>query len=164
MRKRGVILSAIKSRVRKPISSTGLRSQRAWLNKENGNSFCRDANATKIHNVKVAFEVLPKGQNPPVRWSNVTGHLICDVKKDLTCKARWVLDGQKKLDPIGSTYSWVLSMESVRIAFTYAALNGIEVCAADIRNAHLQAPSSQKDCIVCGPGFGIENVGKYDLV
>jgi hypothetical protein len=33
----------------------------------------------------------------------------------------------------------------VRIALTYAALNGLEVCAEDIRNAYLQAHS---DCIV----------------
>ena len=46
----------------------------------------------------------------------------------------------KNPNPIGSTYAGVVSKESVHIAFTYAALNGIEVCAADIRNAYLQAP------------------------
>jgi hypothetical protein len=61
-------------------------------------------------------------------------------------------------------YAGVVSRESVRIAFTYAALNGIDVYAADIRNAYLQAPSSQKDYIVCGPEFGIENVGKVALI
>ena len=50
------------------------------------------------------------------------------------------------------------------IAFTYAALNVIEVCASDIRNTYLQTPSSQKYYIICGPEFGIENVGKYALV
>jgi hypothetical protein len=38
------------------------------------------------------------------------------------------------------------------------------VFAADIRNAYLQAPSSQKDYIVCGPEFAIENVGKNALI
>jgi hypothetical protein len=52
----------------------------------------------------------------------------------------------------------------MQIAFTYAALNGFEVCAADIRNAYLQAPSSCKDYIICGPEFGIENVGKVALI
>ena len=42
---------------------------------------------------------------------------------------------------------------------TYAALNDLEVCAADIQNAYLQAPSSQEDFVVCGPEFGLENVG-----
>jgi hypothetical protein len=52
----------------------------------------------------------------------------------------------------------------VRIALTYAALNGLEVCAADIRNASLQAPSSCKAYIICGPEFGVENVGKVALI
>jgi hypothetical protein len=58
----------------------------------------------------------------------------------------------------------VVSRESVRIALTYAALNGLEVCAADIRNAYLQAPSSCKDYIICGPEFGVENEGKVALI
>jgi hypothetical protein len=45
-------------------------------------------------------------------------------------------------------YAGVVSRESVRIALTYAALNGLEVCAADIRNAYLQEPSSNKDYII----------------
>jgi hypothetical protein len=45
-------------------------------------------------------------------------------------------------------YAGVVSRESVRIALTYAALNGLEVCAADIRHAYLQEPSSNKDYII----------------
>ena len=66
------------------------------------------------------------------------------VKMEFTCKAIWVLDGHKIPDPIGSNYAGLVSRESVRTAFTYSALNGIEVCAADIRNAYLNAPLSQK--------------------
>jgi len=47
---------------------------------------------------------------------------------------------------------------------TYAALNQIDVTAADIKNAYLQAPSSQRDYIICGLEFGIENVGKHALI
>ena len=75
-----------------------------------------------------------------------------------------MLDGHKCADPFGSTCAGVVSRDSVRIALTYAALNGLDVCAADIRNAHLQAPSSQKDYIICGPEFGIENEGKVALI
>ena len=83
---------------------------------------------------------------------------------NFTRKARWVLDGYKCPNPIGSTYAGVVSRESVRIALTYAALNGLEVCAGDIQNAYLQAPSSQKDWIICGPEFGSENKGKRALI
>jgi hypothetical protein len=83
---------------------------------------------------------------------------------DFTRKARLVLDGYKCPDPASSTYAGVVSRESVRIALTYAALNGLDVCAADIRNAYLQAPSSAKDYIICGPEFGLENQGKVALI
>eukprot|EP00957_Ditylum_brightwellii_P089790 6838946-Ditylum_brightwellii.AAC.1 len=76
---------------------------------------------------------------------------------DFTRKARWVLDGHRTVNPIGSTYAGVVSCESVRIAFTYASLNDLSVCTADIRNAYLRAPLSQKDYIICGPEFGLEN-------
>ena len=94
----------------------------------------------------------------------VTGHLVWDLKMDFTRKARWVLVGHKPADPVGSTYAGVVSRKSVRIALTYAALNDLDVCAADICNAYLQAPSSQKDYIICGPEFGLENVGQAALI
>jgi hypothetical protein len=55
------------------------------------------------------------------------------------------MDGHKLPTPEGSTYAGVVSRESVRIALTYAAKNGLEVCAADIWNAYLQAPFSCND-------------------
>ena len=74
--------------------------------------------------------------------------MVFDVKMDFTRKARWVLDGHKTPDPEGSTYAGVVSRESVRIAFTYAALNDLDIFAGDIQNAYLQAPSSRKDYII----------------
>ena len=35
---------------------------------------------------------------------------------------------------------------------------------ADIRNAYLQSPTSQKHYIICGPEFGMENVVKVDIM
>ena len=105
-----------------------------------------------MYNVGVTFKILDEGQHAPHGWKQVTGHLVWDVKMDFTRKARWVLDGHKMPDLIGSR-------ESVHIALTYAALNDLNVFAADIRNASLQALSSQKDYIICGPEFGVENIG-----
>jgi hypothetical protein len=83
---------------------------------------------------------------------------------DVTRKACWVLDGHLTKDPDISTYAGVVSRESVRIALTYAALNDIDVTAADIQNAYLQAPSSQKHWVICGKEFGLENAGKKALI
>lgn len=83
---------------------------------------------------------------------------------DFTRKARWVKDGHKTPDPVTSNYAGVVSRESVRIAFTYAALNNLDVVAADIQNAYLTAPSSEKHYIICGTEFGEEHEGKVALI
>ena len=101
-------------------------------------------------NVGIAFEVIPTGKKASPGWSKVTGHLVFDVKMGFTRKARWLLDGHKTPDPVGSTYSGVVSRESVMIVFTYANLNDLDVFASNIQNTYLQAPLSQKDFIICG--------------
>ena len=84
-------------------------------------------------NVGISFEVLEHSENVPVGWHAILGHIIFDVKMDFTRKARWVLDGHKTAEPKISTYAGVVSREILRIALTYAALNGVDVTAADIR-------------------------------
>ena len=116
-----------------------------------------------MSNVGIAIEILSDSRALP-GWTKQTGHLIWDLKMDFTRKAQWVLDDHKMPSPIGSTYAGVVSRESVWIAFTYAALNGVDVCAADTQNAYLEAPFSQKHYIICGPEFGLENVGKAALI
>ena len=100
--------------------------------------------------VGVAFEVLEEEMKAPIGWSKVTGHLVWDVKMDFTRKARWVLDGHKTPNLIGSTYAGVVSRDSIRFAFTYTTLNGLDVFATDIRNAYTykrQAPRKITSCV-----------------
>ena len=118
----------------------------------------------EMYNIVVAFEILEDGKTAPAGYTKVSGHLISSVKMDFTRKARWVLDGHKTPDPVGSKYAGVVSRESVRIAFTYAALNELGVCMADIRNTYLQSPTSQKHYIICGPEFGIDNIVKVTMM
>ena len=63
-----------------------------------------------------------------------------------------------------STYAGVVSRDSVSIALTYAALNDIDVLAAYIQNAYLQAPLSQKHYVICVAEFELDNVGKVSLI
>ena len=117
-----------------------------------------------MKNVGIAFQLLQHGDDPPVGYTKASGHLIFDVKMDFTRKARFVLDGDKTEKPDISTYAGVVSRESIRIALTYASLNELQVYAADIQNAYLQAPSSQKHYIECGAEFGKENIGRKALI
>ena len=66
-----------------------------------------------MYNIGVAFETLEDGKSAPVGYTKVSGHLIWSVKMDFTRKARWVLDGHKPADPVGSKYAGVVSRESV---------------------------------------------------
>ena len=59
---------------------------------------------------------------------------------DFTKKARWVKDSYRIHDPVGSIYAEVVSREIFCIALICAALNGIRVNAAGIKNVYLQSP------------------------
>lgn len=169
LRKRDRIISAVNSRVRKATHKYGVEiptsvEHAQSLDEKNGNDMWAKAIKKEMYNVSVAFEILHNGKKAPPGWTKSSGHMVYDVKMDLTRKARWVKDGHRTKDPDSCTYAGVVSRESVRIALTYAALNDVPVTCADIRNAYLQAPSSEKHYIICGPEFGLENVGKVALI
>ena len=70
--------------------------------------------------------------------------MIFDVKMDFTLKARFVAGGYMTETQALMTYSSVVSRESLRIAFTVAALNDLDVFVADIGNAYLNADCREK--------------------
>jgi hypothetical protein len=82
---------------------------------------------------------------------------------DFTRKARFVAGGHKTEPPSSITYASVVSRESVRIAFLIAALNDLDIMAADIQGAYLNAPCREKVYTICGHEFG-EHVGKVAVV
>jgi hypothetical protein len=67
--------------------------------------------------------------------------------------ARYVADEHMTDPPTSITYASVVSRESVRIAFMYAALNDLDVQAADIQNAYLTSPCDEKVWTILGPEF-----------
>ncbi len=169
LRRRDKIISAVNSRVKKVSHKYGVELPRTVeeayaLDEANGNTFWRDAINKEMENLKVAFDILPHGKEVPVGYTKASGHLVFDVRMTLERKARWVKDGHRTPEPDWSTYAGVVSRESVRIGLTIAALNDLKVCGADIQNAYLQAPSTEKHYVICGPEFGLENVGKNAII
>ena len=169
LKKRDVIISAINQSRKKTGYKYGIKvpnniKDAYDIDKANGDQSWRTAVAKEMSNVQIAFDILEDDQHIPPGYTSCTCHIIFDVKMDGTRKARYVKDGHKTKDPEGSRYAGVVSRDSVRIALTYAALNGLDVMAADIRNAYLQAPSSEKHYIICGLEFGIENKGKRAII
>jgi hypothetical protein len=131
--------------------------------KINGNTMWADAIAKEYLNVKVAFQLLDDGQRVPPTYQKITCHLVFEVKFDLRRKARYVAGGHLTSTPATLTYSSVVSRESVRIGFLIAALNDLDVWAADIQNAYLNAPTKEKVWFVAGEEWG-EHAGKPILV
>jgi Reverse transcriptase (RNA-dependent DNA polymerase) len=86
--------------------------------------------------------------------------MVFDIKVDLTRKARIVAGGHMTDVPKESVYSSVVSRDSVRIALTIASLNQLDVLAADVQNAYLNAPTKEKTYTIAGPEFGPENEGR----
>jgi hypothetical protein len=95
MQKRDVIVSAVKSRVKKTTHKYGVEMpspgknvvQNAIdLDRRNGTTLWMDSLAKEMGNLMIAFEILDPGQKAPPGWFKATGHIIFDVKMDFTRK------------------------------------------------------------------------------
>lgn len=72
---------------------------------------------------------------------------------------RFVASGHVTKPPRSITYASVVSRDSVRIVMSLAVLNGVDVQAADIEIAYLNADCKDIICTVRGPefrSFGLE--------
>jgi hypothetical protein len=91
--------------------------------------------------------------------------MIFDVKiEDFRRKARCVAGGHTIDTPHAMAYASVVSREYARIALTLAALNDLYFKMADIENAYLTAPITEKVWTVLGPEFGDDAVKRALIV
>ena len=171
IKKRAMLINKIKSKGYKSNLKFGLKVPRSVeeaysIDRENGNDLWDKAIKKELKNVLVAFQLLEDGEPLPVGSKLIPYHIIFDIKFDMTRKARLVAGGHKHKDvPAYATYSSVVSRESVRIAFLVAALNGLNVLAADISNAYLNAPCNEKVHVKVGAElFGKANAGKHAVI
>ena len=135
------------------------------IDKETGTTFWGDAIQLEAKNVDVAFHELEEGEQVPVGYQFVKCHMVFDVKPgSLKRKARYVAGGHMTEPPATLTYASVVSRESIRIGLMLAALNDLDVFAADIQNAYLTSPCEEKIYTVLGPEFGPHRQGKKALV
>ena len=98
-------------------------------------------------------------QQLPCGFQEIKCHMIFDVKigENFRRKACLVAGGHTTDAPATLTYSSVISRDSVRIALTITALNGLEVMACDVQNAYLTADCHKKIWTRAGPEFGSES-------
>ena len=115
-------------------------------------------------NFSIAFDILDLGVKVPLGYNQSSGHLSWDLSMDFIRKALCVNYGHRTPDPVKSNYFGVASRESVRIAFTCAGMNGLDVIAADVKNSSLQDPTFEKYNVICGDEFVIEHEGKVAII
>ncbi|MEM7375684.1 MAG: hypothetical protein AAF587_44235, partial [Bacteroidota bacterium] len=70
-------------------------------------------------------------------FQRIPYHIVFDVKFDGRRKARLVCGGNFTSPPKEDTYSGVVGIGTVHLAFQLALLNGLQVCAADVGTAFL---------------------------
>jgi len=128
-----------------------------------GTTFWKDAIEMEMKNVMPAFE-FRDDDKMPIGHEKIDCHMIFDVKLDLVRKARFVAGGHQTEVPSESVYSSYVSRDSVRIAFLIAALNDLDILAADVQNAYLNAPTKEKLYTIAGPEFGPAKVGRPVLI
>ena len=108
----------------------------------------------EMKNVMPAFE-FRDDDKMLVGYEKIQCHMVFDVKiGDLTRKARFCANGNETDLPKESTFSTVVSRDSVRLFFLLAALNDLNILSADIQNAYLSAPVKEKLYTIAGKEFG----------
>jgi hypothetical protein len=118
----------------------------------------------EMKHVRPAFQILEDQEMIPIGSQWIPCHMVFDVKVDFTRKARFVAGGHKTEAPKSITYSSVVSRDSVRVAFLLAALNDVNILAADIGNAYLNADCREKVHTTLGMEFGQNMVGKTAVI
>jgi hypothetical protein len=100
----------------------------------------------------------------PHGYTKIYCHMVFNIKLDLTRKDRLVAGGHQTKVPKEFVHLSVVSCDSVRIMLTIVYLNGLDVLAADVQNANLNAPTKEKCYTIVGPEFGPENEGRPVLI
>jgi hypothetical protein len=159
------IIKAVKTRYPKRTHIYGIQLPKTIpeaykIDRLTNTDYWHQAILKEMKNNTVAFKILEDSEQAPVGSQWIPFHMIFDVKCDLTRKVQFIARGHWAEAPTQLTYSLAVMQISVRIAFLIAALNDIEILAADIGNAYLQAPAREKVHTMAGPEFGPDNIGK----
>lgn len=169
LRRKKYMIKAAKTRYARRTHKFGIRlpnsvDEALSIDRETNTTYWFDAIQKEMKNVKVAFKFLERGERIPVGYKWIRCHLVFDVKMDFTRKARYVAGGHMTDPPATLTYSSIVSRDSLRIGFLLAALNDLDLLAADVGNAYLNAPTRMRVYTTEGLEFGAELQGKPVII
>ena len=95
------------------------------------------------------FEDLGEGAEPPEGYQFVPTALVRAVKHDLRHKSRLIALGDRYKPEELTSYAGVVNLQSVRILCHVAMLNKLELWAADVSSAYLEALTDEKGLYDC---------------
>ena len=127
----------------------------------NGNTKWRDSiekELRALHEENGCFEVLKGNHELPKDYKYFHLLWVFAVKYDLRHRARCVAGGHVTEDLEFDVYSGVVDMETVRIALVAAVLMSLDIVAADIGSAYIQAFTIEKVYTIAGPEW--ETLGR----
>jgi hypothetical protein len=169
LQKRTRIIADVTKRYHKRTHKFGIEVPKSWddcvkLDKENDNTLWQDALRKEMKNLRIAFKILNGKESVPPTYQEIHCHMIFDVKmEDFRRKARFVAGGHTTDTPHEMVCASVVSRESVRIALALSALNDLDGKMAEIENAYLTAPITEKVWTALGPEFR-DDAGKRALI
>ena len=159
LKKRDRVIKKVQKRYQKRTHKFGIELPRTVehalaIDRRTGTDFWRKAIEKEMRNVRVALDVREDGK-VPVGYKEIMCHLIFDMKSTtLARKARYCAGGHLTDPPKESTYSSVVSRDSVRLFFLLAALNDVDVLACDVQNAYINAETKEKVWFCGGDELG----------
>jgi len=135
------------------------------LDKANGNTLWAEAIQKEVSQLREfqTFKVLMPGAEAPDEHTFVPLHWCFDVKFDGRRKGRLVAGGNWTEPLDADAYSGVVSIDTIRLAFLLAEVNGLSSIATDISNAYLHGKTKEKVFTRAGPEFG-EDEGKTLII
>jgi hypothetical protein len=140
----------------------GVQVPRNWkeamkLDAKNNSTLWQDAIKKEMDQIAAygTFCDLGRGETAPSGYKKITVvRLVFDVKHDLHHKVCLVAGGHLTNPPKDSGYLDVVSLRSLCLVALFVELNGLQLWAADVGNAYLEALTKEKVYVIAGPELG----------
>ena len=120
------------------------------LDKNNGNSLWQDSINNEIKNSCIAFKLLELHGDPHVGYTDISCHLVFDLKLDMKRKYKYMAGDHLTDVSTHMTYLSVMYHDTVRIGFIMTSLNGLDIIVGYIKNTILEAPNLEKILFYAG--------------
>jgi hypothetical protein len=138
----------------------GVQVPRNWkeameLDAKNNSTLWQDAIKKEMDQIAAygTFRDLGRGATAQSGYKKITVRLVIDVKHDLRHKACLVAGGHLTDPPKDSVSSDVVSLQSLRLVALFTEFNGLQLWAAFVGNAYLEALTKEKVFDIAGPEF-----------